>query len=177
MATAASVCADSTDFGVDVDNGRLKLSPHFVQNDVESFVFTLDGDQNTFEKITDFDDVIIPVSGYYYVTMDVHGNATITPTVNPNIVQAQVSAQLRVNNSPVAGTETMIQLNSEGSSTSDQPALQLHGSGSSSRVVFLTLGQRLSIWGKRNSDPGTTTTIVSDTQGRCRITAMRFGGA
>jgi hypothetical protein len=177
VATAASVCADETDFAVDTDNGRLKLSPHFVQNELENFVFTLDGDQNVFEKVTDFDDVVIPVSGYYYVTMDVHGNATITPATPPNVVGAQVSAQLRVNNSPIAGTETMIQLNSQGVSALDEPALQLHGSGSSSRVVYLTLGQRLSIWGKRNSDPGTTSTIVSDNNGRCRITAMRFGGA
>lgn len=176
MANAASVCADDTDFAVDDTNGRLKLNPHFVQNNPEAFVFTLDGDQDTFEKVVDFDDVIIPVDGYYFVTMDVHGNATITSATPGTTVNAQISAQLRVNNSPIAGTETMVQLNSQGSSTVDQPALQLHGSGSASRAVFLSAGARLSIWAKRNSDPGTTTTVVSDTQGRCRITAVRFGG-
>lgn len=176
MATIPTVCADDVDFAVDAGNGRLKLNPHFAQNNPESFVFVLDGDQDTFEKVTDFDDVIVPVDGYYTLTADAHGNATITSAAPGTIVGAQCSFQVRRNNSPIAGTETMLQLNSQGSSTVDQPALQLHGAGSCTRAVFLNQGDAISLWAKRNSDLGTTTTIVSDTQGRCRITLTRFGG-
>lgn len=176
MAAIPTVCADSTDFSVDSDNGRLMLNPHYAQNNPEAFTFVLDGDQDTFEKVTDFDDVIVPVDGYYFLSADAHGNATITSAAPGTLVGAQCSFQVRRNNSAIAGTETMIQLNSQGSSTVDQPALQLHGSGSCSRVVFLSAGDALSLWAKRNSDLGTTTTIVSDTQGRCRITLVRFGG-
>ena len=176
MANVASVCADSTDFAVDSDNGRLKLNPHFAQNNVESFVFTLDGDQNTFEKVTDFDDVVVPVDGYYMLTADAHGNATNTSAAPGTVVNSECSFQVRRNNSPIAGTETMLISNVQGTSTVDQPALQLHGSGSCTRAVFLSAGDRISLWAKRNSDPGTTTEIISNDRGRCRITLVRFGG-
>jgi hypothetical protein len=176
VVNAASVCADSTDFAVDTDNGRLKLNPHFAQSNPQAFIFVLDGDQDTFEKVTSFDDVSVPVDGYYTLTADAHGNATITSAAPGTTVNAQVSFQVRRNNSPIAGTETILMLNSQGSSTVDQPALQLHGSGSCTRAVFLSTGDAISIWAKRNSDLGTTTDIRSDTQGRCRLTLVRFGG-
>lgn len=174
MATIPTVCADDVDFAVDSDNGRLKLNPHFAQNNPASFVFTLDGDQDTFEKVTSFPDVIVPVDGYYNMTADAHGNATITG--GQIVVSTQASFQVRRNNSPIAGTETMLQLNTRGSSPSDQASLQLHGSGSCTRAVFLTAGDAISLWAKRNSSGGTTTEIISDDNGRCRITLIRFGG-
>lgn len=178
MANVASVCADSTDFTVDDGNGRLKLNPHFAQNNPVSFVFTLDGDQDTFEKVTSFPDVVVPVDGYYYLTSDAHANATITQATPGTPVNAQASSQIRRNNSPISGTETQLMLNSQGGPVpgETEPALQLHASGSCSRVVFLSAGDLISLWAKRNSDLGTTTEIVSNTQGRCRITLMRFGG-
>jgi hypothetical protein len=173
----ASICIDNNDFKVDPVNGRLELNHHFVQNNVETFApHVLNGAQDVFEKIVAFDDVVIPVDGYYIVTMDARGNATITSASPGTIVAASVSAQLRVNNVAVAGTETMLITNSQGSSTVDQPALQLHGTGSCTRTLFLTAGQALSLWGKRNADPGTTTSILSDDDGRCRITATRISG-
>lgn len=177
MANVASVCADATDFTTDDSNGRLKLNPHFRQNDVEAFTFTLNGAQNVFEQVTTFDDVIVPVSGYYILNGEAHGNATITSATPGTVVVAECSFQLRRNNSPIAGTETMLISNQQGSSSVDQPALQLHGSGSCTRAVFLNAGDRISIWAKRNSDAGTTTEIISDDRGRCRVTLVRFGGA
>lgn len=171
-----SVCVDEDDFQVEAGTGRLQLAHHFVQNNPEAFTFVLDGANDVFEKITDFDDVIVPVDGYYIVTMDARGNATITGASPGTVVAAGVSAQLRVNNVAVAGTETSLIHNSQGASTVDQPALQLHGTGSCTRTLFLTAGQALSMWGKRNADAGTTTTILSDDDGRCRITATRISG-
>lgn len=171
-----SICVDEDDFKVDPDNGRLQLEHHFVQNSVETFVFTLDGANDVFEKVTDFDDVIIPVDGYYIVTMDARGNAIITTASPGTPVNASAVAQLRVNNVAVAGTETMLLLNSQGGPDTQEPALQIQGTGSCTRTLFLTAGQALSMWGKRNSDLGTTTEIRSDDDGRCRITATRISG-
>lgn len=171
-----SICVDEDDFKVDPDNGRLQLEHHFVQNAVESFVFVLDGANDVFEKVTDFDDVVIATDGYYIVTMDAHGNAIITTASPGTVVAASCSAQLRVDNVAVAGTETMLIHNSQGSPDTQEPALQLRGTGSCTRTLFLTAGQALSLWGKRNSDLGTTTEIRSDDDGRCRITATRISG-
>ena len=171
-----SVCVDDEDFKVEAGTGRLQLAHHFVQNSPEAFVFVLDGANDVFEKVTDFDDVTIAVDGYYIVTMDARGNATITSATPGTVVAASVSAQLRVDNVAVAGTETLCATASQGSSTVDQPALQIHGTGSSTRTLFLTAGQKLSLWGKRNADAGTTTTMLSDDDGRCRITATRISG-
>lgn len=171
-----SICVDEDDFKVDPVNGRLQLEHHYVQNSPEAFTFVLDGANDVFEKITDFDDVVIVTEGYYIVTMDARGNATITEAGAGTVVAASVSAQLRVNNVAVAGTETMLVTNSQGSPTTTEPAFQIHGSGSATRALFLNAGDALSLWGKRNADAGTTTTILSDDDGRCRITAIRFAG-
>ena len=171
-----SICVDEDDFKVDPDNGRLQLEHYFEQNSPEGFTFTLDGANDVFEKVTDFDDVVVTKDGYYIVTMDARGNATITGATPGTIVAASVSAQLRVNNVAVAGTETMCVTTSQGMSSVDQPAFQIHGTGSCTRTLSLTAGQALSLWGKRNADAGTTTTILSDDDGRCRITATRISG-
>ena len=171
-----SICVDEDDFKVDPDNGRLQLNHHYVQNSPESFTFTLDGTNDVFEKVTDFDDVTILVDGYYIVTMDAHGNAINTEAGPGTVVATSVSAQLRVNNAPVAGTETMLIHNSQGNPSTTEPALQLHGTGSCTRVLFLVAGDDLSLWGKRNSDAGTVTEILSNDDGRCRITAARISG-
>lgn len=171
-----SICVDEDDFQVDPDNGRLQLNHHFVQNSPEAFVFVLDGAQDVFEKVTDFDDVVIPVDGWYIVTMDARGYAAITPATPGTVVAAQVVAQLRVNDAPVAGTETMLCTTSQGSPDTNEPAFQTQGTGSCTRTLFLTAGQELSLWGKRNSDLGTTSQIMSDDDGRCRITATRISG-
>jgi len=171
-----SVCVDEDDFQVEAGTGRLQLAHHFVQNNPEAFSFTLDGANDVFEKITDFDDVIIPVDGYYIVTMDARGETVITGAGPGTVVATAVSAQLRVNNVAVAGTETMCCVTTQGAPTNDQPALQNQGTGSCTRTLFLTAGQALSMWGKRNADAGTTCLILSDDDGRCRITATRISG-
>jgi hypothetical protein len=169
-----NVCVDNVDFVV--ENGQLRLNPHAVQSNPQTFEFVLNGAQDVFEKITSFADVVIPLDGYWFITMDAHGEATITGATPGTVVNAEVSAEMRVNNNPVAGTETMLQSTVQGSSSVDQPALAQHGSGSASRLLLLNAGDRVSIWGKRNSDPGTTTQVISNTRGRCRITAIRIGG-
>jgi hypothetical protein len=170
------VCIDETDFKTDPGNGRLELNHVAAQNSPESFEFILDGDQDTFEKITDFDDVIVPETGYYTVTVDMRGKAVITTASPGTVVAASVSGQLRVNNAPVAGTETMLAMLSQGAPDTQEPASQTQGTGSCTRDLFLTAGQALSIWGKRNADLGTVTSILSDDDGRCRITLVRIGG-
>jgi hypothetical protein len=171
-----SICVDEDDFKVDPGNGRLQLEHYFVQNNPEAFSFVLDGANDVFEKVTDFDDVVVAKDGYYIVTMDARGYAAITPAIVGTLVNAQVAAQLRVNNVAVAGTETQLCTTSQGLPDTDQPALQTQGTGSCTRTLFLTAGQALSLWGKRNADAGTTCLIMSDDDGRCRITATRISG-
>lgn len=172
----ADVCIDASDFEVD-PNGLLKLNATYVQSVAQSFVHTLTGAPDVYEDINEFSDVILTVAGLWLVTMDVRGNATITPAGIGTVVGAKAACELRQNGASVPGTETMLQLTSQGSPDTSEPALQLHGSGSATRVIQAAAGDALQIWGKRNSDAGTTTTIASDTSGRCRITAVRIGSA
>lgn len=170
----ATACADLTDFKT--DGGLLKLRTHYAQTPAASFAHVLDGPQNTFEEITELGELDITVPGFYEVTFDAQGNATNTSAAPGAVVATTATAALFRNGALVPNTETMLQLNSQGSSTVDQPALQMRGTGSATQVVQLAAGDKLTVWGKRNSDPGTTTEIVSNSNGRTRITAVRIGG-
>lgn len=170
-----TVCVDANDFQTD-PNGRLQLNPSITQTASLTFTHTLGG-VNTFEEITELGDLIVPLDGLYEVTFDAQGNATNTPAAPGNIVATAATAALYKNDVFVPNTETMLQLNSQGSSTVDQPALQMRGTGSCTVPVQCVAGDRLSLYGKRNSDAGTTTQIVSNSNGRTRITATRLGSA
>lgn len=172
MATP-TVCVDDRDFQTD-PNGRLQLNATAVMTAGATFTHTLGG-TNVFEEITELGDLILPEDGLYEVTFDAQGNATNTPAGPGTIVATAATAALYKNDVFVANTETMLQLNSQGSSTVDQPALQMRGTGSCTVTVQCVAGDRLSLYGKRNSDAGTTTQIVSNSNGRTRITAVRLG--
>lgn len=170
-----TVCVDENDFQTD-PNGRLQLNPTVVQSGAVTFTHTLGG-VNTFEEITELGDVVAPVAGLYEVTFDAHGNATNTPAAPGTIVSTSITACLAKNDVLVANSEAMLQLNSQGTSTVDQPALQMHGAGSCTLPLQLAAGDRISLYGKRNSSAGTTSQVVSDSSGRCRITLIRLGSA
>lgn len=170
----ATVCADSNDFTT--SGGRLKLRRSQVQNEVEAFNWTLDGVQDVYEDIVPFDDIVIPLDGWYFVTMDVRANALITRANSGITVSAAIVAQLRLNDVAIPGTETKIIHNSQGQAVTTEPTLRLESTGSCTRFLNLSAGDRLSIWAKRNADPGTTCEVISDADGRCRITAIRYGG-
>jgi hypothetical protein len=171
------VCVDEDDFQVDPVNGRLELNHISASNVVEAFTFVLNGAQDVFEEVTDFDPVLIPETGWYTVTMDVRGYAAVQEVGPGSVVAATVSAQMRLDNVVIAGTETMLAAVAQGQPTTTEPAMQNQGTGSCTRELFLTAGQRLEIWAKRNADAGTVTQIISDDDGRCRITAVRNAGA
>lgn len=171
-----NVCVDDLDFRTD-EFGRLQLNPIYAQTAVATFTHTLTGSAGVYEDISELPDLAVPETGLYLVTFAAHGNATNTAASPGTVVGTAVSAALYKNDVLVPNTETTLEINSQGSSSVDQPALQLHGSGSCSQVLSLVKGDLLEIWAARNSDPGTTTQVLSNSQGRCRITALRLGSA
>lgn len=170
----ASVCVDNDDF--DVVDGRLKLKPTFVQSVAANFVHVLDGAADVYEQIGELPTVIIPVDGTYLVSFEAHGNATNTAAIPGTVVGTSVAAALYKNGALLGNTETRLITNIQGSSTVDQPALQLHATGAATRVATFAAGDTLQVWGSRNADAGTTCQIVSNSTGRTRITAVRLGG-
>lgn len=170
-----AICVNQDDFQVDPVTGQLELRPRFVQSPALAFTHLLDGAANVFEKITEIPNLVLPAAGLWVVTMDVRGNATNTPAAPGIVVNTSAFAQLRLNDVLVPGSETMLQLNSQGVATTQEPALQLHGTGSATRVVSAAAGATLSVWGARASDAGTNTEILSSPSGRSRITAWRIG--
>lgn len=171
---ANSICVDDDDF--DVVGGQLELKPQFAQSVPANFTHVLGGAPDVYEQIAELPSVIITVEGTYLVTMDAHGNATNTAAAPGTVVGTSVAAAIYKNGALIPNTETRLITNIQGSSTVDQPALQLHATGSASRVVTLLVGDTLQVWGSRNADPGTTCQILSNSTGRTRITATRLAG-
>lgn len=150
------------------------LVANFVQSAAVSFSHTLSG-VGVYEDISEVPDITIAVDGVYEVTAEAAGNATITSAIAGTAVAASVSLALYKNNVLVPNSETRAILNSQGSPTTAEPALQLHGSGSVTRYVTCVAGDTFQLYGARVSDAGTTSQIVSGTTGRSRLSAHRIG--
>lgn len=170
----ADVCVDDLDF--QVENGQLRLNPYSQQSAADTFVHLLEGPANVWEEITELDPVVVGFDGVYVVTFDARGLASITPANPGVVVNANVSAELRVNGVEVPATETRLASLSQLAPTTAQPQLTDQGTGSCTRVLQLNAGDSLTIWGQRVAVPGTSSQILSDVNGRCRITAHRIGG-
>lgn len=171
----ANACVDSNDFQTD-SGGRLQLNPEYLQTPTLTFTRTLGGAANTYAIIPDIAPLVVVVPGLYVVTWDAHGNATNPPNAPGTPINTCALAGLGLNGALVGGSETMLQLNSLGGSPGIAiPSMQLHGSGSGHRVIQLAAGDLISMFGARSSDAGTTTEMISNNQGRCRITAWRIG--
>lgn len=172
-----NVCVDNDDF--DVVGGRLELKTTFVQSAATNFTHVLDGATDVPEQIGELASVIIATAGWYLVNYAIHGNATITPAAPGISVSASAAGYLYRNGVLVPNTETRVVTLIQGAPTpagGEEPALQSHATGSGGVVVALGAGDTLQIWGSRNSDPGTTTQILSSGTGRTRISALRLGG-
>ena len=150
------------------------LKSVFVQSSAVSFTHTLGG-VGTFQDINEVPDLLIPVDGVYDVMAEAAGNATITPAAPGIVVGAEVSLALFKNNVIVPNSETQCILNSQGSSSADQPALQLHGTGAVRRLVTCVAGDTFQLYASRNSVAGTTSQIISASDGRSRLSAHRIG--
>lgn len=171
----ANACVDANDFQTD-SGGRLQLNPEYLQTPTLTFTRTLGGAANVYAQIPDIAPLAVVVPGLYLVSWDAHGNATNNPNSPGTPINSCALAGLGLNGALVGGSETMLALNSLGGSPSIAvPALQIHGSGSGSRVIQLAAGDLLSMFGARSSDAGTNTEMISNNQGRCRITAVRIG--
>jgi hypothetical protein len=172
----ANACVDPNDFQTDT-GGRLQLNPEALQTGLTTFTRTLGGAANVYSEIitAEVNWLTVVVPGKYVVSWDAHVNATITSAGAGIGVSASGSAAIGKNHALVGGTETMCQTVIQGGATTTEPALQVHGSGSGSRVMDLVAGDIISMFASRNSDPGTTTELISNTQGRCRITMWRIG--
>lgn len=150
------------------------LKPVFAQTAAVTFAHTLTG-VDTYQDINEVPDLTITVPGTYLVTADAVGNATITEGVS--VVNAAAAFALFKNGVIVPNTETRLILNSQSlpDPGDQEPALQLHASGSVSRYVTCVAGDDFQIYAKRNSVEGTTTQILSNANGRSRISAHRIG--
>lgn len=170
-----SICVDSSDFRVDPVNNRLKLKPTYYQTPANNFVRTLSGTAGIYEQVTELPGLVIPTAGIYLIGWSGCGNATNTAASPGNIVSTSCACAVYQNGVLIPDTETRMMLNSQGTSTVDQPSLQLHGTGSGQQIIQCAAGDTLTLWAQRNSDPGTTTQILSSSGGRSRITATRIG--
>lgn len=170
----ANVCVDPNDFKTD-SGGRLQLRPVYLQTPTLNFTRVLGGAANVYAEIPDIAPLTVVVPGTYVVAWEAHGNATNTPATPGILVNTAALCGLGLNNALVGGTETMMILNSQGVAVTEEPSYQLHGTGAGTRVLDLVAGDELSMFGARSSDPGTTTQMISNNQGRCRITAWRIG--
>jgi hypothetical protein len=173
----ASICIDSNDFKVDPSNGRLQLKPVYYQTPATNFDHLLSGANGVYEQITELNGLTIGVAGIYDLNWTGVGNANNTSTAPGNIVNTSCACAVYQNGVLIPNTETRMMLNSQGSSTVDQPALQLHASGSGHRVIQCAAGDVLTLWAQRNSVGGTDTHILSSGGGRSRISAVRRGSA
>lgn len=152
------------------------LKSVFAQTAAVSFNHTLTG-LNVYQDINEVPDLVIPADGTYLVTVDAVGNATNTQAGPGTVVTTSVAMALFKNNVMVPNSETRLMLNSQGAPVAGEtePAYQLHGSGSASRYVTCVAGDTFQVYGARNSDAGTTSQIVSNSNGRTRISAHRIG--
>lgn len=170
----ANACVDPADFKTD-SGGRLQLNPAYVQNALETFSRTMVGAAGVMEKVTEFDNLVVPRAGLYVVAWELHGEATNTSATAGTIVASQVVGALGLNGAVVGGTETMLINNTQGAPTTTEPAYGIHATGSGTRVIQLAANDTLEVWGSRTADAGTTCRIISSASGRCRVTAWRIG--
>ena len=170
----ANACVDSNDFTKD-PGGRLQLNPATAQNADATFAHVLNGVDGTYELINELPAVVVPRNGKYLVLWDIHGNVVLP---GPNLgvpLNGRTMGALAINGVFQPGTETQIVSINEGATTVDFPALGQEGTGSGSRVFDLTAGQQLRIMGAQEGNGSNTSTILSNDDGRCRITIVRLG--
>lgn len=172
----ANACVDPQDFQTDA-GGRLQLNPEALQTPTQTFTRTLAGAPNAYAIVPDITPLAVVVPGKYVVAWEAHGNATNTPAGSGTVVATSAQVGIGLNGALVGGSETMVQLNLQGSPSvgETEPAYQLHGSGGGHRILDLVVGDLISLFAARSSDPGTTTEIISSNQGRSRITMWRIG--
>jgi hypothetical protein len=176
---ASTACADSNDFQTD-SGGRLQLNPEGLQTALTTFARTIPGAANVYSEIltTEVSHLTVVVPGKYIVNWDAHANVVITSAAAGIGVSASASVAISLNHGGIiGGTETLCQTNIQGAAVTTEPALQLHGSGSGTRIMDLVAGDVISMYMSRNSDPGTTSEILSNGQGRTRITMWRIGSS
>lgn len=144
-----------------------------VQSAAQSFLHPLDGPELVWEEINELPGLVITVPGTYVVTFTARAQVVI-PEVT-TVTNVGVAARLHVNGAPVPATETTLDLLSQGEATTIEAPLQTHTSGTTSVVVTLAAGDVLTLAGQWFGTPDTTQSILSNAQGRTRITAHRIG--
>lgn len=169
----ATACASAEEFTTD-SGGRLQLISTRDQSPSLNFVRDLGGAANAYAVVTDVPALVVPISGAYEVTADVHGMAAVQAVAAGSVVEASVFAALAVNGVLQAGTETTVVRNAFGSPGTAQPAHTVESTGAVTRFFQLTAGDQIQLFAARFSDPGTTSRVVSNVQGRTRLTFKRL---
>lgn len=149
------------------------LIPVSVQSAAASFTRNLAGAAGVYEEVTELPGVTIAVPGTYWVEYTARGSATIPAGSGP--LSTSTSAAIARNDVIVGGSETQLVLVSQGTASSAQPALQGQASSSWAGPVVCAAGDVLSLYAMRQPVASGTNSIISNTDGRCRIAAHRIG--
>lgn len=149
------------------------LKAVYLQSAAVTFTHNLTGASAAWEKVTEVPDLTIVVAGVYEVSWMGRGTATIPGSTAA--VSTSTSCALYKNGVLVPATETQLTLVSQGVASTAEPALQMQGSGGSSVVVTCNAGDTLSLYAMRQAVASGTNSIISNTDGRCRLTARRIG--
>lgn len=151
-----------------------------LQSAAATFSHALAGATNTYEKITEVADITIQESGLYEVGWSVYGSVLIAaePINTAGNTTGITFGAVYKNGVVIAGTESVaasLLVGAYGATGGTLPQEQVQATAGGSQFLSLVAGDVLSLYGGRAfSGPlATTHAIVSNTNGRTGITAMR----
>ncbi len=151
-----------------------------LQSAAATFTHALAGATGVFEKITEVADLTIQESGLYEIGWSVYGSVLVAaePINTVGNTTGLTFGAVYKNGAVVAGTESVaasLLVGAYGATGGTLPQEQVQATAGGSQYVSLIAGDVLSLYGGRAfSGPLTTThSIISNTNGRTGITAMR----
>lgn len=151
----------------------------FLQSAAATFSHALAGATGVYEKITEVADLTIQESGLYEVSWSVYGSSLIqAEPASATQTTAITFGAVYKNGAVIVGTECVPAMVLEGSlgvGAPTEPILQVQATAGGSQYVSLVAGDVLSIYGGRSFSGSVSTShaIISNTNGRTSLTAMR----
>lgn len=158
---------------------EVNTKPMFLQSAAATFSHALTGATNTYEKITEVADLTIQESGLYEVGWSIYGSALIQAEAASSTQTTAITfGAVYKNGVIISGTESvpaMVLEGSLGAGVPTEPVLQVQATSGGSQFLSLVAGDVLSIYGGRafSGSVATSHAIVSNTNGRTSLTAMR----
>lgn len=154
--------------------------PMFLQSAAATFSHALNGTSGAFEKITEVSDLTIQESGLYEIGWSIYGSVLVAaePINTAGNTTGITYGAIYKNGAVIAGTEGVaasLLVGAYGATGGTLPQEQIQATAGGSQFVSLVAGDVLSLYGGRAfSGPlATTHSIISNTNGRTGITAMR----